>query len=139
MVEQQHQETKVLMIKYIPLTIAVCVLIGICIVCMVSIKNAKSMKYYASLYICGMPYQTASIMSAVEMLVNCILSVAMAMSIITMQNKFLIFGEINCELGAGQLGIMFGICIVIIFSTFLMTRNTLKERSPMNVLRDTAY
>lgn len=139
MVEQQQQEIKVLMIKNIPLTVSVCVLIGVCIVCMVSIKNANSMKYYACLYICGMPYQTASIMSAVEMTINCILGMMIAVTVINLQNKMLLFGEINCELGAGQAGIMAGICIVIILSTLFITRKTLKERSPMNVLRDTAY
>lgn len=139
MVERQQKEIKAIMIKYVPLTVAVCVLIGGCIICMVSIKNANSMKYYACLYICGMPYQTASIMSAVEMTISCILGMIIAVTVIILQNKMVLFGEINCELGAGQVGIMAVICIVIILSTFFKTRKTLKERSPMNVLRDTAY
>lgn len=139
LVEQQQEEMRALMIKYVPLTIAVFILVGVCIVCMVSIKNANSMRYYATLYICGMPYKIASIMAAIEMFVNALLAVLIAISFVTLQNKISLVGEINCEMGIAQVGIIVGICVVMILSTFLITRNTLKERSAMDVLRDTAY
>ncbi len=139
LVEQQQDEMRALMIKYVPLTIAVFTLVGVCIVCMVSIKNANSMRYYVTLYICGMPYKTASIMAAIEMFVNSLLAVLIAISFVTLQNKISMVGEINCELGLLQSLIIVVICVVMILSTFLITRKTLKERSAMDVLRDTAY
>ncbi len=139
MVEQQQEEMRTLMIKYVPLTIAVFVLLGVCIICMVSIKNANSMRYYATLYICGMPYRNAVLMSGLEMFLNSILAVFLAVSFVVLQNKFLILGEINCSLDSIQMGLIMFICVTIVMCTMILTGSTLKERSPMNVLRDTAY
>ena len=139
LVKQQHEEMRALMIKYIPLTIAVFVLISACIVCMVSIKNANSMRYYATLYICGMPYRNAVIMSGIEMLINCILAIVLTSAFTTLQKKLLLLGEINCEVGVIQTFLIIFISVVIVLSTMILARNILKERSSMDVLRDTAY
>lgn len=139
LVIQQREEMRVLMIKYVPLTVAVSVLIGACIICMVSIKNANSMRYYATLYICGMPYKKAVIMSGIEMFVNCIMAVFLTVSFVILQSKLFLVGEINCELDMMQAVIIAGISLVIVFSTMILTANTLRERSAMDVLRDTAY
>ena len=50
-----------------------------------------------------------------------------------------IFGEINCMLNIEQVAIMMGISLVMVISATLTTLKTLKVRSPMSVLRDTAY
>ena len=139
LVRKQQEEMRALMIKYVPLTVAVFVLIGACIVCMVSIKNANSMRYYATLYICGMPYKKAVVMSGVEMFVNCIMAVFLTVSFVILQSKLFLVGEINCELDMMQAVIIAGISLVIVFSTMILTANTLRERSAMDVLRDTAY
>lgn len=138
-IQNQKEETKDILIKYIPLTIAVSVLLLICIICMVSIKNANSMRYYATLYMCGMPYQMAVKVSGIEMLFNNIIAVAFAIIFISIQNKKHLVGEINCEIGIMQLCVMISIIIVMILSSTLSVRKILKEHSPMNVLRDTAY
>lgn len=139
LVDMQKEEMQDLIIKYIPLTVAVFVLVAVCIICMVSIKNANSMHYYATLYICGMPYEKAVIMSGMEMFVNNFLAIVIAVTFVLIQNKRPVIGEINCELGSIQVCVMIIISIVIVLWSMLTTRNTLKERSPMNVLKDTAY
>ena len=139
LVRMQKEEMKDLMVKYIPLTAALFVLVSVCIICMVAIKNANSMRYYATLYICGMPYKNAVVISGAEMLVNNLLAIVIALTFIVIQNKRFVLGEINCEPGSIQICVMLTISLVIVLCTMLMMRNTLKERSPMNVLKDTAY
>ena len=137
--EMQKTEMRNIMIKYIPLTIAVFIIISICIICMISIKNANSMRYYATLYICGMPYKSAVFFSGAEMTVNSVLSALLASSFIVFQNKFSILGKINCELNALIISVMLVAYVIIIFWTVLVTRKILRERSAMDILRDTAY
>lgn len=139
LIERQREEMRSLMIKYVPLAIAVFVLLGVCIICMVSIKNANSMRYYATLYMCGMPYRNAVIMSGLEMFFDSILAVLLAVSFVILQKKFSLLGEINCSLDSVQVVFMISICVTIVASTMILMRNTLKERSTMNVLKDTAY
>lgn len=139
MIQMQKEEMRDLVVKYIPLTVAVFVLISICIMCMISIKNANSMRYYATLYICGMPYIKAVGTSAFEMFTNNLIAGIIATVFVVIQNKKFLLGEINCELGVMQISVMIIICIIMVAWTMLATGKTLKERSPMNVLRDTAY
>jgi mannitol-specific phosphotransferase system IIBC component len=86
-----------------------------------------------------MPYEKAVIMSGMEMFVNNFLAIVIAVTFVLIQNKRPVIGEINCELGSIQVCVMIIISIVIVLWSMLTTRNTLKERSPMNVLKDTAY
>ena len=122
-----------------PLCGAIVVLVIVCIICMISIRNARSMKYYATLYICGMPIRNAVWLSGVEMVVNCILAIILGVSVVKIQMSNEIFGEINCMLNVEQWAIIIAISLVMVVSATLTTLKTLKERSPMSVLRDTAY
>lgn len=139
LLERQDEEMKNMMIKYIPISTAILILVTICIVCMISIKNANSMKYYATLYICGMPYTKAVITSGMEMLVNGILSIIVTLVFVEIQNTRSIVGEINCNMGVVQMVIILSICALIVVSTMIITGKILREKSPMNVLKDTVY
>ena len=138
-VEMQEQETLDIIITNVPMCITIAVLVMICIICMISIRNAYSMKYYATLYICGMPIRSAVIFTGIEMVINSVLSIVLSVSVIKIQMSNEIFGEINCMLNIEQVAIMMGISLVMVISATLTTLKTLKERSPMSVLRDTAY
>lgn len=138
-VEMQEEELKDMVIKYIPLSVAVIVMVTICIVCMISIKNANSMRYFATLYMCGMPQKNAVIISGMEMLFNNILAITLALVFIKMQNEFKLLGVINCNYGLPQTFVMIGVCVLMVCCTMSITGKTLKERTPMDVLRDTAY
>ena len=138
-VETQERETKDVFMTNIPMCIAITILILVCIICMISIRNANNMRYYATLHICGMPIRNAFVLSGVEMGINSILAIIVSVSIIKIQMSNKIFGEINCVLNPEQWAIIIGISAVIVISTMVSTLKTLKERSPMSVLRDTAY
>lgn len=138
-VETQERETKDVFMTNIPMCIAITILILVCIICMISIRNANNMRYYATLHICGMPIRNAFVLSGVEMGINSILAIIVSVSIIKIQMSNKIFGEINCVLNPEQWAIIIGISAVIVTSTMVSTLKTLKERSPMSVLRDTAY
>lgn len=138
-VELHKEETENIILTNAPLCVAIVILVAICIVCMVSIRNARSMKYYATLYICGMPLKNAMIFAGIEMAINSILAILLGTAIIEIQMKREIFGEINCVLNIEQWLIIIGISVFMIASVMITTFKTLKERSPMSVLRDTAY
>ena len=138
-VEMHEQETLDIIVTNIPICIAITILILVCIICMISIRNANNMRYYATLHICGMPIRNAFVLSGVEMGINSILAIIVSVSIIKIQMSNKIFGEINCVLNPEQWAIIIGISAVIVTSTMVSTLKTLKERSPMSVLRDTAY
>ena len=135
LVDRLNEAMKDLMIKYIPLVIAVFVLVSVCIMCMVYIKNANSMRYYAILYICGMPYEKAVVMSGIEMFINSLLAAVMAVTFVLIQNKSAILGEINCELGIMQILSIICISIIIVVWTMITVRNTLREQSPISVFK----
>ena len=138
-VQIHEEETMDIILTNAPLCGAIVVLVIVCIICMISIRNARSMKYYATLYICGMPIRNAVWLSGVEMVVNCILAIILGVSVVKIQMTNEIFGEINCMLNVEQWAIIIAISLVMVISATLTTLKTLKERSPMSVLRDTAY
>lgn len=138
-IDRQEEELKDMIIKYIPLSIAVLIMVTICIVCMISIKNANSMRYYATLYMCGMPHKNAVIISGIEMLFNNVIAITLALIFIKIQNDLKVLGVINCYYGLPQTLVMIGICVLMVCCTMVITGKTLKERTPMDVLRDTAY
>lgn len=137
--EKQEEEIKDTLIKYIPLSIAVLILVTICIICMISIKNANSMRYYATLHMCGMSHNKAIIISGIEMLFNNALAIILALVFIKIQNTHKVLGVINCYYGLPQTLVMIGVCILMVCCTMIITGKTLKERTTMDVLRDTAY
>lgn len=134
-----HESYENVMLTYIPLTIGVFVLMATCIVGIIAIKTARSMKYYSILYISGMKYKDAVMLTGFEMAINCIIAVVLAVSLVTIQEKYSVIGTINCYIQGTQIGIMVIMgCVLVLFS-MLMTGIILKERTPMEILRDTAY
>lgn len=139
LVEDMKEELRDTIIENIPYCVAILMLIILCIASMISIKVSNSMRYYATLYICGMPYRNAVVLSGVEMGINNSLALVVVLALVNIQNKYLILGEINCSFGLLQIGTIAIITVVIIIFTMLITLKILKERTPMSVLRDTAY
>ncbi len=137
--EGMNESYENVMITYIPLTIGVFILMATCIVGIIAIKTARSMKYYSILYISGMKYTDAVMLTGFEMAINCLIAVVLAVSLVTIQEKFSVIGTINCYIQGIQIGIMAIMgCVLVIFS-MVMTGVILKERTPMEILRDTAY
>jgi hypothetical protein len=88
---------------------------------------------------CGMPHKNAVIISGIEMLFNNILAITLALIFIKIQNDLKVLGVINCYYGLPQILVMIGVCVLMVCCTMVITGKTLKERTPMEVLRDTAY
>lgn len=137
--ERMNESLNNTLLKYIPLTIGVVVLVLVCVVGIISIKVAKSMKYYAIMHICGMNSQKTVGLSGLEMFVNCFIAVLFSISLMTVQNEYGIVGTINCEIGVIHILVMFAISVTIILTTMLVTNATMKESTTMEILRDTAY
>ncbi len=137
--ERMESSLNATLMKYIPLTVAMLVLVIMCTVGIVAVKTSNSIKYYGMLYICGMPYQKAAIMTGVEMAINSVLAVVMSLSLIKIQNELNLFGTINCETGVVQSIVMTVFCVMIILVSILMTTVIMKEKTASQILRDTAY
>ena len=127
------------MITYIPLTIGIFVLMATCIVGIIVIKTARNIKYYSILYMLGMKYKNAVIMTGIEMTINCFIASVLAISLITIQEKYSLIGTINCYFQSEQMSVVVIMSAALIVLSMLMTRIVLKERTPMEILRDTAY
>ena len=137
--ERMELSLKSTLMKYVPLTVAVFILVIICVVGIIAVKTSNSIKYYGMLYICGMPYHQAAAMTGIEMIINSVLAIVMSLSLIKIQNKLSLIGKINCEIGVVQSALMMGLCIVVIFVLILMTTVIMKEKTASQILRDTAY
>ena len=137
--ERMELSLKSTLMKYVPLTVAVFILVIICVVGIIAVKTSNSIKYYGMLYICGMPYHQAAAMTGIEMIINSVLAIVMSLSLIKIQNKLSLIGKINCEIGVVQSALMMGLCIVVIFVSILMTTVIMKEKTASQILRDTAY
>lgn len=137
--ERMETSLNATLMKYIPLTVSMLILVIMCTVGIVAVKTSNSMKYYGMLYICGMPYQQAALMTGMEMAFNSILAVVLSMSLIKIQSKLNLFGTINCETGVAQSIVMIGFCGMIILVSILMTTVIMREKTASQILRDTAY
>lgn len=124
------------LLKYIPLSVIVFVLLTICITGMVSIKTARSSRYYGILYACGMEYRVAQLMTGVEMGLNCLIAVIFTVSLLKIQNRLKLVGEINCSLELPELTVMFVLCAVVILWSVFTARGVLKENTPVEILKD---
>ena len=122
--------------KYIPLTIAVFVLLLTCIVGIVSIKAYGNIKYYAVLHILGMNYKNGVALVALEMLFNCGLAVFIGKVIINLQQKYKIVGEINCYPGSLTWVILIGMLGVVVGFSMMRVRRILKENTVVGLLKD---
>lgn len=137
--ERMETSINATLMKYIPLTVSMLILVIMCTVGIVAVKTSNSMKYYGMLYICGMPYQQAALMTGMEMAFNSILAIVLSMSLIKIQSKLNLFGTINCETGVAQSIVMIGFCGMIILVSILMTTVIMREKTASQILRDTAY
>lgn len=128
-----------LMIQYIPLTIAMFILISVCIMGIVTIKTANSMRYYATLHICGMTQGMAVRLTGIEMCINCIFAVIIGLSLITIQSKYNIVGIMNCVIELPQIIMIILMCVIIIVSSMLMTMMVMKEKQPADILKEAVF
>lgn len=122
--------------KYVPLSIIIIILFSICITGIVTIKTVKSVRYYGIMYVCGMRAITAQRMAAVEMGINTIGASLLTTSLLTIQEKLKLVGEINCMLNMPEFLFMGGICLLLVLSTVWTTGNILKEYTPIQILKN---
>lgn len=124
------------LLKYIPLSVIVFVLLSISITGMVTIKTARSTRYYGILYTCGMQYRVAQFMTGVEMGMNCLIAVIFTVSLLEIQNNLKLVGEINCSLELPELMAMVLICAVLILWSVFTARGVLRENTPVEILKN---
>lgn len=122
--------------KYLPLTIAVFVLLLTCIVGIVSIKAYGNIKYYAVLHIVGMNYKKATVLTAMEMALNCGLAILIGKTIIALQQKFRLVGVINCYPSGMTWAIIIGMLGAIVGFSMIRVRRILKENTVVEILRE---
>ena len=137
LVERNEIIYKSILMKYLPLSIIVILLFSICIVGIVTIKTAKSTRYFGIMYTYGMQYRTAQLTAGLEMTFNCLMAFMATVSFLTLQTKFDIVGEINCNLDTLELLVMAGVCVITVVGAVLTTRDVLKEHTPVEILKNT--
>lgn len=124
------------MMRNIPLCVVVLILFGISIIGVVSVKTSKSIRHYGIMYVSGMKNSTAPVISGIEMIFNCIVSVVMALSLLKLQNTMSIIGDINCYIGKVEVISLIIISLVITIDTMLTTRSILKEHTLIEIVRN---
>lgn len=127
---------KSIVMKYMPLCIIIILLFCICIIGIVAVKTAKNIRYYGIMYTVGMKYFTAQVMTGFEMTFNCLVACVLSVSLLTIQRKLNIVGEINCNFDAIEIIVMIGICVVTILSSIFAARGILKEQTPVEILKN---
>lgn len=137
LVERNEMIYKSILMKYLPLSIIVILLFSICIVGIVTIKTAKSTRYFGIMYTYGMQYRTAQLTAGLEMAFNCLMAFMATVALLTLQTKFDIVGEINCNLDTLELLVMAGVCVITVVGAVLTTRDVLKEHTPVEILKNT--
>ena len=125
-----------ILIKNIPLTVAIFILVLTCIAGIVSIKTYRSARYFGILYICGMHYKKAAVITGVEMLTNCGIALMLTMSILKIQSKLKIFGTINCDINIITVLILIVIISITVVFSMVMARRCLKENTAVEILRN---
>lgn len=115
--KQMMTSVKITIMKYVPLSIGVLVLIIVCILGIVLVKNANSVRYYHILSICGMKKNGAVLLTCVEMIANCVLAVLITISFVKIQNAYAIVGKINCSLGGIQILTIIATCLSVVIAS----------------------
>lgn len=136
LLERSEIKYNSIVLKYLPLCFVVILLFSICIIGIVTIKTAKSTRYYGIMYAYGMQYDTAQWLSGAEMAFNGVLAFVGSVSLITLQNSLQILGKINCNLDVLEVLIMIGICGITVISAIFTTRSILKEKTPVEILKN---
>ena len=137
LVENNEMIYNSILMKYLPLSIIVILLFSICIVGIVTIKTIKSIRYFGIMYTYGMQYRTAQLTAGLEMGFNCLMAFMATVALLTLQTKFDIVGEINCNLDTLELLVMAGVCVITVVGAVLTTRDVLKEQTPVEILKNT--
>lgn len=127
---------KNILMKYLPLCMIIVLLLGISIIGIITIKCARSIRYYGIMYTCGMHYSQAQIMAGFEMGVNAVLAFLTTTTLLTLQKEFNIVGEINCNMEVLEISFMVGLGILTILGSVLITRGILKEHTPVEILKN---
>lgn len=137
LVERNDSIYKSILMKYLPLSVVVILLFSISIIGMVTIKTVKSTRYYGIMYTYGMEYRNAQLTAGLEMGFNCLIAFMATIALLTLQTKFDIVGEINCNLDTLELLVMVGVCVIMVVGAVLTTRSVLKEHTPVEILKNT--
>ena len=136
-IENSKEIISVELKKYVPLTVAVVVLILTCIAGITSIKTYNNRKYYGILHMCGMHYNNAVILTGMEMVINSIVAVGVTKVLVWLQQKFELVGTINCNPGELTwiiLGVIIGFTVLLSMG---MVRKNLRENTPVEVVKGT--
>lgn len=137
LVERNDSIYKSILMKYLPLSIVVILLFSISIIGMVTVKTVKSIRYYGIMYTYGMQYRNAQLTAGMEMGFNCLMAFMVTIALLTLQTKFDIVGEINCNLDTLELLVMVGVCVITVVGAVRTTRSVLKEHTPVEILKNT--
>ena len=137
LVERNDSIYKSIVMKYLPLSIIVILLFSISIIGMVTVKTVKSTRYYGIMYTYGMQYRNAQLTAGLEMGFNCLMAFMATIALLTLQTKFDIVGEINCNLDTLELLVMVGVCVITVVGAVFTTRSVLKEHTPVEILKNT--
>lgn len=135
-VYRSNEKYKGTLLKYVPLTIIVLVLFIISITGIVTIKTVRSIRYFGIMYICGMNYTKAQLMTILEMTFNSVLAFAFTTNLLVLQNEFKLVGEINCHIGTLQMLFMFGVCVIIVLWSGQTAKNVLKGNTPIEIIKN---
>lgn len=125
-------------LKYIPLTVIVLVLFIISIVGIVTIKTIRSIRYFGIMYICGMNYTKAQLMTILEMAFNSLFAMLTVTNLLMLQSKWGLFGEINFNIGRLQIVFMICVCVIVVAWSGQTTRKILKENTPIDIIKNVA-
>lgn len=122
--------------KYVPLLFITVVLFIISIIGIVTIKVVKSTRYFGIMYVCGMDYKKAVLITGIEMLVNSIVAVIFSIILIKIQNIMKIVGDINCRCELPEIAVACMICISVIYCSVHMTIDIIKDNSISKILKE---
>lgn len=121
--------------KYVPLTLAVVVLILTCVTGITSIKTYNNRKFYGILHICGMHYNKAIFMTGLEMIVNSMIAVSVTKIVVWLQQKYKLLENINCNAGSLTWLVLGVIIVITIILSMGMVRKNLKENTLVELVR----
>ena len=136
LVEKNDILYKSIIIKYFPLCIIIILLFIISIIGIITIKNAKSIRYYGIMYTYGMQYRDAEWLVGLEMVFNSIMAVMITVTLLSLQKNLNIVGKINCKIDGLEVLVMLGICMITVVGSVLITRGILKEHTPVEILKN---
>lgn len=130
-----NREVKNVYFTYIPMIIADILLVGICLLGIVSVKTGKSMGHYGKLYLCGMSWKKGIFLSVTEVIINIFVSVVISSMAIMLQTKYKIYGMLNIEYGIVQIIAVVLVFIIMIICSTIMTWQIFRENTPVEIIK----